>query len=152
MQVVLNRRDKERSVIQLHQEGKTIREVAQQVHTSFKDIGTIIRRIDGQEDHDIETKDLKNKSKATQALFLLSCGKRPIEVAVELNLTASEVHDIQEEYWVLNDVYELAFVYSEIKSYLPSFLKLFHCLKERRMLDEKNISNFSDMQIMIYLI
>jgi hypothetical protein len=41
-------------------EGKTIREVAQQVHMSFKDIGTIIRRIDGQEDFDIETKDLKN--------------------------------------------------------------------------------------------
>ena len=86
--------------------------------------------------------DIKNKSKATQARFLLSCGKRPIEVAVELDLTASEVHDIQEEYWVLNDVYELAFVYSEIKSYLPSFLKLFNCLKERRMLDEKNIYKF----------
>ena len=30
----------------------------------------------------------------------------------------------------------------KIKSYLPSFLKLFNCLKERRMLDEKNISKF----------
>ena len=38
---------------------------------SFKDIGTIIRRIDGQEDHDIETKDLKNKSTDTKALWLL---------------------------------------------------------------------------------
>ena len=73
-------------------------------------------------------------------MFLFSTGKKPIEVAVQLDLTASEVHDIQEEFWALNDLHELAFVYGEIKTYLPSFLKLFHCLKERRMLDEKNIS------------
>jgi Ran GTPase-activating protein (RanGAP) involved in mRNA processing and transport len=79
----LNRRDKEQSVIKLHQEGKTIREVAQQVLMSFKDIGTIIRRIDGQED-DIETKDLKDKSVETKALFLFSVGKKRIEVAMSL--------------------------------------------------------------------
>ena len=141
--MVLNRRDKELLVIKLHQEGKTIRDIASVAHMSFGDIGKIINRIDGDNDDRVEAKiDIKNKSKATQALFLLSCGKRPIEVAVELDLTASEVHDIQEEYWVLNDVYELAFVYSKIKSYLPSFLKLFNCLKERPMLDEKNISKF----------
>ena len=33
-------------------------------------------------------------------------------------------------------------MYNEIKTFLPSFLKLFHCLKEHRMLDEKNISKF----------
>jgi hypothetical protein len=47
-----------------------------------------------------------------------------------------------EEFWALNDLHELVFAYYEIKSYLPSFLKLFHCLKERRMLDEKQISKF----------
>ena len=139
---VLNRWDKEQLVIKLHQEGKTIREVAQQVHMSFKDIGTIIRRIDGQEDHDIETKDLKNKSTDTKALWLFSNGKKPIDVAIELNLSASEVQNILEEFWALNDLHELALVYGEIKRYLPSFLKLFHCLKEHRMLDEKNISKF----------
>jgi hypothetical protein len=83
--------------------------------------------------------DIKNKSRETKALWLFSNGKRPIEVAVELDLTASEVHEMQEEFWALNDLHELAFTYNEIKNYLPSFLKLFHCLKERRMLDEKNI-------------
>ena len=49
---------------------------------------------------------------------------------------------MQEEFWALNDLHELAFMYNEIKTFLPSFLKLFHCLKESRMLDEKNISKF----------
>ena len=43
------------------------------------------------------------------------------------------------EFWALNDLHELAFVYNEIKVYLPSFLKLVHCLKERHMLNEKHI-------------
>ncbi len=64
MQVVLNRRDKEQSVIKLHQEGKTIREIASSAHMSFGDIGSIIRKIEGQ-DEEIKIKDIKNKSKDT---------------------------------------------------------------------------------------
>jgi hypothetical protein len=142
--VVLNRRDKEHLVIKLHQEGKTIRDIASAAHMSFGDIGKIINRIDGRDNDDrVEAKiDIKNKSKDTQALFLFSTGKKPIEVAVELDLSASEVQNMLEEYWALNDLHELALAYNEIRAYLPSFLKLFHCLKERRILDEKHIFKF----------
>ena len=140
MQTVLNRRDKEQLVIELHRQGKTIREIASAAHLSFTDNGSIIRRIDGQKVDDVEAKDLKNKSPETKALFLFSTGKKPIDVAIELGLSASAVHDIQEEYWALNDLHDLAFVYDEIKAFLPSFLKLFHCLKKNKMLGEKHIS------------
>ena len=61
--MVLNRRDKEQLVIDLHGQGKTIREIASAAHLSFSDIGTIIRRADGHDkESDIEPKDLKNKS------------------------------------------------------------------------------------------
>ena len=40
----------------------------------------------------------------------------------------------------MNDLHELVSAYNEIRAYLPSFLKLFHCLKERRMLNENQIS------------
>ena len=136
---VLNRQDKQHLVIELYCQGKTIREIASVAHLLFRDIGSIIRKMDGRDDM---TKDIKNKSRETKALWLFSNGKKPIEVAVELDLTASEVHEMQEEFWALNDLHELALVYGEIKSYLPSFLKLFHCLKEHRMLDIKNISKF----------
>jgi hypothetical protein len=144
VQVILNRRDKEQLVVKLYQEGKSIRKIAQQAHLSFTDIGAIIRKIDGRDNNDgVEVnKDIKNKSKDTQALFLFSTGKKPIDVSIELDLSASEVQNILEEFWVLNELHDLAFVYNEIKSYLPSFLKLFHSLKERRMLDEKHISKF----------
>jgi hypothetical protein len=52
LQVILNRRDKEQLVIKLHQEGKTIREIASTAHLSFTDIGAIIRKIDGLDNED----------------------------------------------------------------------------------------------------
>jgi hypothetical protein len=139
---VLNRRDKEKLVIELHRQGKTIREIASVAQLSFSDIGTIIRRADGDDkDSDIEKKDLKNKSKDTQALYLFSIGKTSLEVTIELDLPTPVVEEIQEEFWVLNQLHELAFVYNEIKAYLPSFLKLFHCLKKNKTLAEKYISD-----------
>jgi hypothetical protein len=143
MQEILNRQDKEQLVIELHSQGKNIRQIAAAAHLSFGDIGSIIRKIDGRDSEDrlAGTKDIKNKSKDTQALFLFSSGKKPIDVAVELDLTASEVHDILEQYWALNDLHELALVYNEIKAYLPSFLQLFRCLKQSKVLSGKQISN-----------
>jgi hypothetical protein len=143
MQAILNRRDKEQLVIELHSQGKTIRQIAATAHLSFTDIGNIIKKIDGREIEDeiVGNKDVKNKSRETKGLWLFSNGKKPIEVAVELDLTAAETHDVQEEYWALNDLHELSFVYNEIKAYLPSFLQLFRCLKKSKMLNEKQISN-----------
>jgi hypothetical protein len=87
-------------------------------------------------------KDLKCKTKDTQAFWLFSRGKKPIDVAIELDLSASQVHEMQEEFWALNDLHELTFVYTEIKTFLPSFLKLFQSLKEFGMLNEQSLSNF----------
>jgi hypothetical protein len=58
---------------------------------------------------------LKGKSKDTQALYLFSIGKTPLEVAIELDLSTILVHEIQEGFWALNQLHELAYVYSEIK-------------------------------------
>lgn len=109
MQAMLNKKEKEKLVIKLHHEGKTIREIAHIAHISFTDIGKIIRKIEGPKD---ESVDMNDKSIETQAIYLFSIGKTPLEVAIELNMPATEVHDMQEEFWALNQLHELAFVYS----------------------------------------
>jgi hypothetical protein len=53
-----------------------------------------------------------------------------------------EVHNMQVEFWALNQLHELAFVYSEIKNFLPSFMKLYRCLKEGKMLNEEYLISF----------
>jgi hypothetical protein len=140
MQVVmLNKKEKEELVIKLHQENKTIRQIAETVHMSFNDIGSIIRRINGHDnDSCIDTK-LSNKSKTTQAIFLFKNGKKPIDAAIELDLPASEIEEILQEYWVLNQLEDLALIYYEIRNHLTLFLKLFHTLKKNKSVNQKNI-------------
>jgi hypothetical protein len=62
-------------------------------------------------------------------------------VSIELDLPASKVQNMLEEFWPLNEVHELTFVYHKIKTFLPSFLKLFHCLKKNKTLSEKYITD-----------
>ena len=50
--MMLNRTEKEQRVIDLYQQSKTIREIAQEVHMSFADIGSIIRKVTGLQDDD----------------------------------------------------------------------------------------------------
>ena len=136
----MNKKEKEELVTELYLDGKPIREIAQQAHLSFGTIGKIIRRMNGQNNNN--EIDLKDKSIETQAIYLFSIGKTPLEVAIELNLPSTDVHDLQEEFWALNQNYDLALVYGEIKNFLPLFLKLFHLLKEFGMLNEKYLSSF----------
>jgi hypothetical protein len=132
----LNKEEKEQLVIKLHQENKTIREIASAAHMSFSDIKKIIGRIDG----NAGDTDLRSKSKATQAMSLFKTGKKPIDVAIQLDLPESEVNDLQQEYWALNQLYELPLVYQELNYSLDSFLELFKLLKKNKMLGEKHIS------------
>ena len=142
MQVILNKKEKEELVIKLHQENKTIRQIAEIVHMSFKDIGVIIRRIDGRANDDDDDIDLGNKSKETKALWLFESGKRPIDVAIDLDMPYSEVVELQEEHWALHQLYELPLVYQELKYDFDSFFELFKILKRNKMLSEKYIMKF----------
>jgi hypothetical protein len=91
---ILNKYEKEQLVIKLHQDGKTIRDIASTAHMSFSDIGKIIKRIDGYDDMG---SNLSNKSKETKALWLF--GKRPIDVSLELDLPFGQVEELQEVFW-----------------------------------------------------
>jgi prefoldin subunit 5 len=138
MQVILNKKEKEQLVIKLYQDGKPIREIAQQAHLSFGSIGKIIRTINGRDDDD----NCSSSSKSTKALYLFKSGKKPIDVAIELDMSASEVEELQQEFWALNQLHELGFVYNEIRNYLQSFIKLFNLLKRNKMLGDGYISKF----------
>ena len=120
----------------MRQENKTIREIAYAAHLSFTNIKKISRRIDG----NVGNTDLSNRSKETQALWLFEHKKCPIDVAIQLDIPYSRVEELQQEYWALKELDDLAFVYIEIKNYLTPFLQLVNLLKKNKMLSEKYIS------------
>ena len=90
---MLSNIEREKLVIDLYyNQGKNVREIAQEARMSFRDIGTILKK--GQVNHGIITiMDNGNKSnnkspneKATQAYKLFSKGTKLSDVAIELGL------------------------------------------------------------------
>ena len=83
---VLSKHDKEQIVIKLHEDGKTMRDIAAAAHMSFSDISNIIKKLDGRT-NDI---DMSSKSKASQVMFLFKSRKKPIDVSIDLDIPANE--------------------------------------------------------------
>jgi len=69
----------------------------------------------------------------------LSRARRPIDIAVELDISYSEVFEFQQESYALKDPYDLAFVCMEIGNDLSSFMELFKLLKRNKMLRKKQL-------------
>jgi transposase len=144
--MMLNRTEKEQRVIELYQQGKNIREIAQEVHMSFGSIGAIERKVKGLQDDDGKSKEQQDKapstlSKDSQAFALFSEGKKPIEVAIKLDLKADLVDRLYQQFWKLEGLYQLNTVYKEIRRYLPSFLNLFKIMKQQRIMSEQNVAD-----------
>ncbi len=93
-QIPLNKFEKEKKVIYLHKEGKTLKEIAIIVHMSFRDISRIIKVYDKKislqqnkkEENNPLNQKIKKLSKNIKAYDLFRIGKTPVEVAIELNL------------------------------------------------------------------
>lgn len=120
----MNLEEKKNLVKQLHKEGKTQREIAKTSHMSVRDISRIIRKIEG-----IPEK----KSIETQALDLFYQGKKPIEVAVILNLNASKVSKLYKDYLKLEGFHKLVLLYGEINDNLNLFLKLYYVILQNNI-------------------
>ena len=86
---------------------------------SVRDISKIIRQIEGI---------TEEKSVETQALDLFYQGKKPIEVAVELNLNAQKISKLYKDYLKLEGFHKLVSVYEEINDNLSLFLKLYYTI------------------------
>jgi hypothetical protein len=139
--MMLSRTEREQRVIELHGQGKTIREIAQDVHMSFGDKGSIVRKVTGsvEDNNNNNNIPLTTLSKDSQAFALFSDGKKPIEVAIKLDLGADVVDRLYQQFWRLEGLYQLNLVYKEIRRYLPSFLKLFKIMKQQRMMSEQDV-------------
>jgi hypothetical protein len=129
---VLTRQEKEKVVIDLYNQGMTIREISKKCHMSFRDIGAILKKASGEKE---ENQDEKSSllSPSSQAYRLYSEGKTPLEVAIALDLTESETTRFYDEYLNLNQMHELSVVYDEIGSDVMHFLQLYRISKKERM-------------------
>jgi transcriptional regulator len=95
----LSRQQRERFVLELYNQGKSTREIAQEARMSFSAIGAILKK--ATEENETSKEQTEKMSQAAQAYKLFSDGKSPVDVAIELNLRQAEVTELYKEYWNL---------------------------------------------------
>src|ERR687898_2316915 len=136
---IMTRQEKERLVLELYNQGKTIREIAKEARMSFRDIGVILNKAVEEKTEGIKQQDDAEENKeqeqqqhlslAAKAYKLFSDRKTPLEVAIALNLRESEATKFYKEYWKLKQLHNLNMVYEENKGNIDPFLKLYRLAK-----------------------
>ena len=129
--MVLTREEKERLVLDLYNQGKSTREIAEEARMSFRDIGAILDK--AEEEKKTSKEQAEKTSQSTQAYKLFSEGKSPVQVAIALNIREPEVARLYVEYWKLRQLYSLYKIYEEIKDGIGPFIKLYTLAKVARM-------------------
>jgi hypothetical protein len=131
---VLTRQEKERLVIDLYNQGMSIREISKRARMSFRDIGAVLKKSSG------EMEERPSLSPSAQAYRLYSEGKTPLEVAIASNFTEFETTKFYEEYLNLKQMHDLQVVYEEIGPDIMHFLELYKLSKEAHMKPEHVIN------------
>ena len=156
--------EKEKLVIDLYyNQRKNVRQIAQEARISFRDIAAIIKKkeeaadvngdgsgngngiiaIDNQQQQ-LGNGSSQSNQKSTQAYKLFSEAKKPVEVAIQLNLSEKEATRYYTEYWRLKRLYSLYHIYQESKGNLSYILKLCR-LAKRQGITADNIEWFVNM-------
>ena len=139
--VSLNRHQKKALVIELYNQGKTRRQIAEIAHMSFKDIADIINEYTG-EGTSVEKPE---KSKDARAFELFLQDKQSVEVAIELDMPADKVEELHVQYWRLSNLDNLEILYHEAKYSLSLLLRLHNILKDKRITKDKDVRELIEL-------
>jgi len=129
--VALTREDRRGRVLEYHSQGMDTREIAKLLHMSFTDIAKILK--DSDKEKESEQQRTRQEFLSSQAYTLFSEGKSPVQVAIELNIRASEAIIFQREYWELEGLHNLNQIYQEIKGDIWNFVNLWKSVKAAGM-------------------
>jgi hypothetical protein len=115
--MITSRGEKAARVIALYNEGKTMRDIANEVHMSFGNIGDIIKKVNGKE------------NKKTLSIE----DKQLVDVAITLDIRADKVEALYREFCRLKGFDDLILAYDGIKQCLPDLMQLYATMKVHNM-------------------
>jgi DNA-binding protein H-NS len=128
---VLTRDERRKRVLDLHSECMGTREIAKLLHMSFTDIAKILKEADKEKES--EQQRTRQEFLSSKAYKLFSEGKTPVQVAIELNIRASEAIILQKEYWELEGLHNLNRIYEETKADTWHIVNLWKSVKAAGM-------------------
>ena len=141
IRMVLTRQEKEMKILDLYNQGKTYKQIAEIARVSPRDIKPVLEKAEKEREKELGMNTPEGKgnggknpqpqkpSNASQAYRLFSEGKTPLEVAVELNIREAEATKYYREHWKLKQLYHLNQLYEYIKGDIIHIVKLHRRIK-----------------------
>jgi hypothetical protein len=126
----LNKYEKEKRVIELHLAGKTIREIAIEVHMSFTHISKIIKayerkkELQAKREENNQNDQIKKPPISTQAFKLFRDGKELTDVAIDLEIPARKALKLCYQFLRLERMEDCYEFYKEHSYDIPRFLSI----------------------------
>jgi hypothetical protein len=136
--------ERKKRVIDLYyNQGKTTREIAKIERMSIRDISPTLREEDAKRQR---LKDQQQQEEiSSKAYKLFSEGKRPVEVAIALNLREPEATKLYREYWKLQGLDKLNTLYQETNGKIWPLWKLYKLLIKEKGMGIEKIANVVDI-------
>lgn len=140
-EIPLNKIEKRDLVIKLHKEGHTYREIAHIAHISVRDIKPILKKYERKKrlennkrkENNQETTTTKKPSLSSQAFKLFKEGKKPTEVAIELDISYKHVSKFWYQFLKLEKKFDCYEFYEVCQYDLPSLLSINNFMKRNNV-------------------
>jgi DNA-binding CsgD family transcriptional regulator len=144
----VSREEKETRVIDLYSQGKTYRQIAEEVRISPNDIHAILKKKEEEKKNNAVTNNQKQRQElSSRAYDLFSQGKTPVQVAIALNLTEPKVSKMYRGYLKLRRQDILNSIHKETNGKLGIFLKLYQRLVKKRRMSIEQVVNVVEIAI-----
>jgi hypothetical protein len=130
--MVFTRQEKEKLIVNLHDQGKTYPQIAREARVSVRDIKPVLEKAEREREKELglanQVREKNNSnnpqpqgpSVASQAYLLFSEGKTPLQVAIQLDTREKEAAKYYREHWKLKGLYRLNQFYEDNKDDIPS--------------------------------
>ena len=139
----LNKFEKEQKVIELHKKGKTLRQIAMEVHMSFRDISRIIKAYDKkirleqnkkeEQENNQQQITTKKLSQSSRAFILFRKGKKISDVKVLLDIPFKKAMRFWAQYLKSIRMFE-SFEFYQLYSYdIPTLLSIVTFIKRNNI-------------------
>jgi transposase len=126
----LSKKEKEKMVIKLANEGKTTCQIAKEVHISLRTIRKILNKITGDDNEEEEEKEKQKPKDISTYSQAFKMFKALTDVAIELDQNTDTVLYYYSDYLRLVNMKRLVTIYQELKEDLPIFIHLFRRIKK----------------------
>jgi predicted transcriptional regulator len=143
-----SKQEKEKLVIDLYSQGKTYRQIAEQVKISPNDIHAILKNEEERNNNSTVTNHQQQSSSfAAKAYELFSKGNTPLQVAIALNIRQSEATKYYREYWKLLGLHRLDSVYVKTNGKIWPLWKLYKQLVKQKGMSIEHVVNAIEIAI-----